>query len=316
MSVAPFPALGTFWALGGAPGAFVRADERLRERLERVAADTGVAGLADENAYARLLATVGFDGLMPATGRASAVGVEAAERRRAVEWGEAEPLGGRSPFAAHEPLPRRAPRDTEETLSKSGSPPCPSVSSAIETKSTVPLAAHEARPVAVRHSQHPALPRKVPAVRRPTDPTTIARVASLLVTPSTAERTPPPPAVLDLLTKTVQRAEHHLAERAHRSRDESAAEAPYAAKRTFDPFEPQESSRERGDAPSLGGLRGLATRFGAARPASTHRRVRAPLLVPPNDTLADWPAGALDPLGTLLDDVARRAGVDTAEDAP
>jgi hypothetical protein len=66
MSLAPLPPLRSLWALGGAPSAFVRRDERLRERLERLLAQADAAGrFADDRALDRLGRAFDFADVLP-----------------------------------------------------------------------------------------------------------------------------------------------------------------------------------------------------------------------------------------------------------
>lgn len=66
MSRAPLPWLRSLWALGGAPSAFVRRDERLRERLERLLAQADAAGrFADDRALDRLGRAFDFADVLP-----------------------------------------------------------------------------------------------------------------------------------------------------------------------------------------------------------------------------------------------------------
>jgi hypothetical protein len=327
MSVAPFPALGRLWALGGAPAAFVRRDDELRARLERVVETAeGSTPLADDAAYARLLATVSLSSLLPT--------IEAvAPTRRDEELVRRR----REPFSADVPVdrPQRTQRNAEDTntnekelFSSASSAP-----SAVETKGTGVLSAmtHErrtARPSSVQASKARLAPaardtfsRRVSAVRHEVDQAVRTRVATLLSAVSSTqarmETVTSEPAhttsVFELLTKTVQRVEHHIAERARRTGDRSAAqEQDGRTYRTHRPSVEQPHAPVEDATPQVG-LRGLAARFGAAPSTAAGRRVRAPLLVPPNATVADWPD---DQLASLLDDVARRGGVDTAEEAP
>jgi hypothetical protein len=338
MSVAPFPALGRFWALGGAPAAFVRRDGELRARLERVVEiAAGSTPLAGDAAYARLLATVSLSSLLPTieTAAPTTRDEEVVRRRRELS-GAAMPMN----------QPQRTQRNAEETdtndktlFSSASSAP-----SAVEMESTgVPSSMTRERPTAtplraeastrgVAPEASGTLARSVSAVRHEVDRRVRSRVESILsavsATPARVEVVTPEPAqstnVFELLTKTVQRVEHHIAERARRTSDRSAV--PSDEPRTYRTSRPSETSRPPLAWPSVAplnepaedttpqaGLRGLAARFGAAPSSSAVRRVRAPLLVPPNATVTDWPD---DQLASLLDDVARRGGVDTAEEAP
>ena len=178
-----------------------------------------------------------------------------------------------------------------------------------------------------------ALSRRVPPVRHEVDATVRTRVATILSavehgTRSRARAVESEPAqptcLIELLTKTVQRVEHLMTERTRRTSDRSAPQMQES--RGYRTYRPGEDARSALSWPSIEhpnapmeettpqvGLRGLAARFGAASPNSPARRVRAPLLVPPNATVTEWPD---DQLAALLDDAARRGGVDTAEEAP
>jgi len=68
VSAAPLPALRTFWALGGAPGAFVRRDASLQRACEAVvrSAATGAA-LDVDRSFATLVAGVDLSRVLPVT---------------------------------------------------------------------------------------------------------------------------------------------------------------------------------------------------------------------------------------------------------
>src|SRR5262245_62538122 len=65
VSIAPLRSLRSFWAAGGAPGALVRRDAQLRDRLERLAGSAPNEGaLTDERPFATLLQSIDLNAVL------------------------------------------------------------------------------------------------------------------------------------------------------------------------------------------------------------------------------------------------------------
>lgn len=82
MSIAPLRSLRSFWAAGEAPGAFVRRDAQLRERLERIAASVPDGGaLTNESSYATLIRSLDLNDVFASEVAERAASVDVARVR-------------------------------------------------------------------------------------------------------------------------------------------------------------------------------------------------------------------------------------------